>query len=157
MYNPSIYQRKLTTGDESDWDLGIIAFVLLHPQLNLLQRCRSKKNRTEPLRPSEEISNIKEIRNSFFAHVSSMSCPSATFNTLMTELKRSSLNLFDTNAVTEIDAAEKSPIETNLADQLRQQLREEMRRSREFEEWAEEVKKELLGKVLELTTFANSI
>ena len=124
--------EKIKTGDEKNWDTTTLVLVMLNSGLKLIKGVRPSQDRSTPLRISEEIDVIRSIRNSHFAHASSMSCSSDDFTKIMTDIKSTARNIFDKEAENEILGIEKSQIETKMTSELRKQLYMEINRNREF-------------------------
>ena len=131
--NRQIYIEKLKKGNEQEWDTTTVVYALLETGLQLVEGSRAKNERKDPLRISEQIEIIRDVRN-FIAHASNMSCSSAKFTEILTEIKSKAAGIFDVNAVKEIEDIEKSPIESKLAVDLKKRLEVEKQRNKDFNE-----------------------
>ena len=129
----NLYLKKMKSGNEKDWDTTTLVFVMLFSQLNLIEGCRPKHQRSSPLHISEEIDIIRETRNKFFAHASSMKCSSDTFKDIVSKMKTVAKNVFGGDAENEISRIEKLPVKVVLTDQQKQQLDVEKNGSYELE------------------------
>jgi len=125
--------EKIKTGDEKNWDTTTLVLVMLNSGLKLIKGVRPSQDRSTPLRISEEIDVIRSIRNSHFAHASSMSCSADDFTKIMMAIKSTARNIFDKEAEDEIHGIENSQIETKMTSELRRQLYMEINRNREFD------------------------
>ena len=68
--------QKLLAGDENDWDISALCYILLDSGLKLLKNgCRPGNKRAEPLHASEVMEKIRDVRNKVIAHVGQKSCP----------------------------------------------------------------------------------
>jgi len=123
---------KIKTGNEQQWDTSTLVLVMLNSGLKLIKGVRPSKERSTPLRISEEIDVIRDIRNLHFAHASNMSCSSDDFTKIMTDIKSTARNIFSKDAEKEIDEIEKSQIETKMSTELRRQLDIEIDSNREL-------------------------
>ena len=133
------YIDNLSTGVEENWDTTTLVFAFLYSGLALVPKCRGKSNRIHPLLISEEIDVIREIRNSAFAHASTMSCPGPDFTKIMTDIKSVAKNLFGKEAEDDIVKIETSQMETKIRKKLRKQLDAELKRNTDFEALAKDV------------------
>jgi len=88
------YIDNLKKGNEQDWDTTILVFAMLYSGLNLMEPCRPREQRTEPLRVSEAIDIIRNIRNVYFAHAISISCPYKEYARVMKDIRRTTKLLF---------------------------------------------------------------
>lgn len=131
---------KIQEGDEKRWDITILTFVLLFSGLELIEGCREKNERDDQLLESEEIDNIREMRNTYFAHIESMRCSSNDFEKMITGIKTAVDRLFGQHAKTEVCDIESSNIGNEMIMQLKDQLEEEKNRNRMFEEMLENIK-----------------
>ena len=117
-----VYIEKWRRGKDHEWDTTTLVKVLLDSGLNLVQGCRPEGQRTNPLRVSEHISIIRNIRNNFFAHLPSMSCPNDEYIRVITDLKSTSKSLFGEEVENEIIKIENSPIGNKITDQVEKLL-----------------------------------
>ena len=124
---------KIKAGNELMWDTSTLVLIMLNSGLKLIKGVRPSKDRSTPLRISEEIDIIRGIRNLHFAHASSMSCSSDDFTKIMTDIKSTARNIFDENAEEEINEIERSEIETKMTTELRNQLEVEINSHRELD------------------------
>ena len=117
------YIAKMRAGDEKQWDITVVCKVLLDCGLSLIQHCRPTENRSDSLLPSEEIDNIRKIRNGFFAHLSQFSCSDDDFTATVAEIKSVTRSLFGENVERKISGIEKFPIDKTieLSDNLNKQ------------------------------------
>ena len=124
--NQDIYSRKLLDGNEEKWDITTLIHAILHPDLQLIRQCRPKTERTHPLLESEEIDIIRDMRNSSYAHVDSMSCTNNEFNTNMVSIKRVAKNVFGENAEKEIEDIANSRIIPLLTRKVNELLKSKL-------------------------------
>ena len=136
-------KEKIQEGNEQKWDITILTFVLLFSGLELIEGCRDKSERDDQLLESEEIDKIREMRNSYFAHIADMRCPSADFVNMLNGIKTAADRLFGQHAKTEICDIESSNIGNEMTKQLKEQLEEEKVRNRMFEEMLENIRGKL--------------
>ena len=94
------------TGNEKNWDLDVLTFVMLYSGINLLKPCRHINQRSFPLRASEHIERIRTIRDTYIADLSSMRCPSADFKRNMTNLKSIAKGIFPEDALEKLEEIE---------------------------------------------------
>ena len=125
--------EKLKDGNEQEWDTTTVVYALLETGLQLVEGSRPKDQRNDPLRISEQIEIIRDVRN-FVAHASSMLCSPTKFTEILTEIKSKATDIFDTNAVQEIEDIETSQIESQMAVELKKQLEVEKQRNKDFDE-----------------------
>ena len=123
---------KIKTGNEQLWDTSTLVLVMLNSGLKLIKGVRPSKERSTPLRISEEIDVIRDIRNLHFAHASNMSCSSEDFTKIMTNIKSTARNIFSKDAEKEIDEIENFEIETSIATELKRELEIEINANKEF-------------------------
>lgn len=123
---------KIKTGNEQLWDTSTLVLVMLNSGLKLIKGVRPSKERSTPLRISEEIDVIRDIRNLHFAHASNMSCSSDDFTKIMTDIKSTARNIFSKDAEKEIDEIENFEIETSIATELKRELEIEINTNKEF-------------------------
>ena len=76
----------MKAGDEAKWDITVLVFVLLDAGLKLVEGSRQKCERKLPLRMSEEIEIIRDIRNDYYGHVKSMSSKMENFLEIMSKI-----------------------------------------------------------------------
>ena len=131
--NRQIEIEKLKKGNEQEWDTTTVVYALLETGLQLVEGSRAKHVRKDPLRISEQIEIIRDVRN-FIAHASNMSCTCTKFTEILTEIKSKATDIFDVKAVKEIEDIEKSPIESKLAVDLKKRLEVEKHRNKDFDE-----------------------
>ena len=106
----SDYIKLVETGDEMYWDTSTLVFVLLYSGIGFMDGLRDKKERSDPLRKSEQIDIIRELRNSVFAHRSSMKCSNEELNKFSIKIKGIAFSLFGERAKHEIEQIENSHI-----------------------------------------------
>ena len=126
-------EQMILTGDIETWPHIALFFVLLSAELNLIDAPRPKNNRNPPFNESEKIDRLREIRNTFFAHVANMSISAVEFGNISTELKAIAKDVFGSTAENEIDKIVNSQITTTLSDQLKSQLQKESQTNQEFQ------------------------
>ena len=131
--NRQIYIEKLKKGNEQEWDTTTVVYALLETGIQLVEGSRAKNERKDPLRISEQIEILRDVRN-FIAHASNMSCSCTKFTEILTEIKSKTTDIFDVKAVKEIEDIEKSPIESKLAVDLKKRLEVEKQRNKDFDE-----------------------
>ena len=127
-------EQMILAGDIEKLDPTALFFVLLFAELNLISTCRPKKERNPPFTESENIDRFREIRNTFFGHVTNMSISAVDFGYISTELKAIAKDVFGNTAENEIDQIVSSQITTTLSDQLKSQLQKEKYFNEEFQE-----------------------
>ena len=132
--------EKLKSGNENSWDTTTLVFVMLYSGLNLIQGCRPKVERTAPLRLSEEIDIIREVRNEYFAHAAKMPCQSSDFADIIAKIRSVAASIFHKDAQDEIDQLIDSHIETKMTVHLRKQLDLEINCNKNFNSLIEELK-----------------
>ena len=118
------YISNLKTLSEKQWDTTTLVFAMVYSGLSLTEPCRSQCQRKEPLRISEAIDVIRNARNTYFAHVESMACPSNEFERVMEDIKNAAKHLAD-DAEGEIEQLIKSQIKVKMTDQQMKQVKEE--------------------------------
>ena len=130
--NNHIYIEQMKTGEEMNWDTLTLVKALLNPKLALIQACREEQKRTCPLRQSEKIDRIREIRNGFVAHRPTMCYSSDKLHTVVTEIKSAAEDLFEEGFSSEIDRVQNSTINKisieNLTKLLKQETTEDVTR-----------------------------
>ena len=116
--NNQVYINKWKEGNEHGWDTTTLVKVMLDSGLELVEGCRPPNDRVPPLRESEQISTIRNIRNQFFAHLPSMSCSYEEFIRVLKEFRGAAKELFGEEAKNEIDEVEKSKLGTQVTDKV---------------------------------------
>ena len=134
-------EQMILTGDIETWDPTALFFVLLFAGINLIGTCRPKKQRNPPFTESENIDRLREIRNTFFAHVTNMSISAIEFGNISAELEAIAKDVFGNTAENEIDQIVNSQITTTLCDQLKSQLQKEKEINQEVQDLIEFQKK----------------
>ena len=102
--------EMLKNGKEQKWDIRTLEFVLLYSDLKLIQVCRKNYRRKAPLRASEEIESLIEMKNLLLKQEESMLCPSDTFTNIVKRIRKIVRNVFGTDAETEVYEFVKSQI-----------------------------------------------
>ena len=116
-----MYSQKILKGDEQEWDISTLIKAILDSGFQLIEGCRSKNERTSPLRKSEELEIIRGIRNTEYGHISSMSCSFDEFFEVMAKIKSAARNLFGKDVEKEIykiEISPSTPIMRELVDKL---------------------------------------
>ena len=110
--------------DVGEWDLSTLIFAFLESGMHLVKGFRPFKNRSLPLRVSEEIDVIRKVKNDFFADPSNMQCSSITFAEVTSMIKSVARNIFGVDAEHEIDEIIQSKITTTAMtiEQLKQHI-----------------------------------
>jgi len=108
------YIPRMRSGNEEEWDTTTLLRVILYSGMNLIEGCRPKEERSSPLRVSEGLEVIREIRNSAIAHTRGMSCSSEEFERTMADLKSVVGSLFGKDAEFKINEIAKSPIDMEI-------------------------------------------
>jgi len=116
--------EKLKAGDEAKWDITVLVFVLLDAGLKLVEGSRQPVERKPPLRMSEEIEIIRDIRNDYYGHVKSMSCKMEDFLEIMSKITSVAENIFDEDAESEIEEIKKAQFGKKALEQVKCQLQE---------------------------------
>ena len=117
------YSKKILNGDEKEWDITTLIRALVDSGLKLIEGSRPPAHRTIPLRESEEIEIIRDIRNTDYGHILSMSCQLAKFRGIMTKIKSVAKNLFGEDADMEIYKIEVSPVTPRMREQVNELLK----------------------------------
>ena len=140
---------KLRSGNENEWDMFTLIFVMLDSSLDLVEGCRRNDRRIPPLRISEEIDLIRVIKNDFYSHASSMSCSFSNFMTITSRIKSTAKHIFGNDAGNEIANIVQSPVATTMTiERLKQQLEKEKNSSYELERLLKGKLQYLIFKVL---------
>ena len=100
-------EEKMKTGDVGKWDITLLCKIFRFSNLKF------DKDSSE----GKEINNIREIRNEFFAHRSSLSCSVDEFEKHITRIKTAVRKLFGENTERKISAIEKSPIDQKMIEE----------------------------------------
>ena len=108
------YIPRMRSGNEEEWDTTTLLRIILYSGMNLIEGCRPKEEWNNPLRVSEGLEVIREIRNKAIAHARGMSCSSEEFERTMTDLKCVVGSLFGKDAEIKIDEIAKSPIDMEI-------------------------------------------
>ena len=135
-----VYIDKLREGNEQQWDTTTLVFAMVQSGLNLIDGCRAKDQRSSPLRISEELEIVRDVRNSVFAHACNMSCSNEDFTCIIARIKCVARNIFIQGAEDEIENIEKSQIETQMTAHLKMQLDLERSHKKELNELLCEVR-----------------
>ena len=128
-----IYINKIKEGNEQEWDTTTVVFALLETGIQLVKGSRAKDERKDPLRISEQIEIIRDVRN-FIAHAPKMSCPSTHFKNVLDDIKSKATGIFDKIAVKEIEDVQNSSIESKMAAKLKERLEMEKKQNKDFDE-----------------------
>ena len=118
-----VYSQKILKGNENEWDISVLIRALLDSGFDLMEGCRNQEDRSIPLRESEEICIIRDIRNKDYAHLPGMLCSFDDFNRLMTIIKQVAQNVFGSDAAKEIYRIEVSPCTPEIRKQVDTLLR----------------------------------
>ena len=113
-----IYSQRILKGDEREWDIATLIKAILDSGFKLIEGCRPPDQRAIPLRESEEIESIREICNTDYGHMSSMSCPFDEFIDIMDRIRSVAKNLFGKEAEKEIYQIEVSPSTPTMMEQV---------------------------------------
>jgi len=113
-----VYSQRILKGDEQNWDISTLIRAILDPGFKLLEGCRDPGKRKSPLRQSEEIEIIRQIRNEDYGHISSMSCSLDAFMQIMKKIKSVATNLFGEDVEKEIYKIEISQITQSMREQV---------------------------------------
>ena len=105
-----MYTPRILNGNEQTWDTTTLTHAIVGAGLKLTEGSRPQKQRSGKLLPSEEIEIIRNIRNTFYGHVLSMSCSEEKFKDVMTSIKSVARNIFGEDAEKEIEKFENSPV-----------------------------------------------
>ena len=124
--------EKLKKGNEQEWDTTTLVFVMLYSNLELIEKARDKDKREHPLLISEAIDSLREIRNKYFAHADSMSCPFDVFESVIADARDAAKYLAE-DAEKEIEAIVNSQIEV-MTDQ-KERVEYEKNRQAELEKF----------------------
>ena len=117
-----MYTRNILNANEQSWDTTTLVRAIQSSSLNLTEGCRQYKQRTGQLRTSEEVDIIRDIRNTFYGHVSSMSCSDVEFKEVMGKIKSVARNIFGDDAEKEIEEVEQLPITPMMTIQVNKLL-----------------------------------
>ena len=104
--------RALKSGNEKQWDIATLSFVLLDSNLELIE---GQSNTA--FNPSKDIEHLRDIESSFFAN-SNRSCPSDEYKDIVAKIKQ--MNIFGEEALREIDDIDNSPMERKMKIKRRQ-------------------------------------
>ena len=118
-------EQMILAGDIEKLDPTALIFVFLNAKPNLIGTCRPKNQRNPPFTEIENIDRFREIRNTFFGHVTNMSISTVEFGNISTELKAIAKDVFGNTAENEVDQIVSSQVTTTLSDQLKSQLQKE--------------------------------
>ena len=124
--------KNLKGGNEEEWDTSTLVFALLNSELNLTEKCRPKNERTEILRVSEAIDEVRLARNAYFAHATNMSCDSDNFTSIMKRIRNAAMFL-DDHSEAELDKIEHLQIGMRMTDQQMKQFEYEKSRQEELD------------------------
>jgi len=115
--------ERLSGGNEEKWDITTLAYVMLFSDLELVPKCRDKKDRFIPLHISEEIDIIREKRNDL-AHAGAMAYSSDEFRDTVEKLKSAAKNIFEEGVEKEIDRIANYRIRIQISDATMTQVKE---------------------------------
>ena len=138
--------KALKSGNEKQWDIATLTFVLLDSNLELIEDQRNTAFNTR-----KEIEYLRDIESSFSAIKSSMSCPSDEYKDIVARIKQ--MNVFGEKALQEIDDIDNSPLERKMKIKLRQLEDKEKSRKRGGDQIADSLKGKSLELVLRIPLF----
>ena len=118
------FKKKLTTGNEQNWDAATLFLILLDSSLTLSTNGKMR----------EDIKMLKAIDSSFFADKSKASMSSEDFEEKMGKIKSIARRIFNENAEKEVNDIENSPEERKMKIKLRQLLAKEKSRKRDTDQ-----------------------
>ena len=114
-------KKQLDQGNKSAWDSTAILFVLCNTDV-VIPGCRTPPHRTLPLRQSEILAQLRQIRNDFFAHRGSASIQIIEFNKVISDVENVFTILSWQDDVKEVASVKQSLIVTPLSKQMQKQL-----------------------------------
>ena len=117
-----LYTEKWRMGNEQEWDTTTLLKLMLDSGLNLIQGLRPESERAVPLRTSEKISIIRNIRNEYFAHLPTMSCPSGKFRSVVNDIRLTAKEAFGLAAEREIGDVVTSPLGKEVTEECEKLL-----------------------------------
>ena len=129
---PPGVKQALATGDKSQWDPTALFFVLLRSELKIIPKTRSEKQRKPPLSVSEEIDNLRDIRNRFYGHLTSASICDADYQQVISEIVQIFTTLTWRQGLQDIQTIKSTPVSTSEMEALKKKLEEEKKRNDEL-------------------------
>ena len=117
-----MYTPRILNGNEQTWDTTTLTHAIVGAGLKLTEGSRPQKQRSGQLLASEEIEIIRNVRNSFYGHVLSMSCSEDKFKDVMKSIKSVARNIFGEHAEKEIEKFENSPVTAMMTKHAENQL-----------------------------------
>ena len=118
--------QELESGNENQWEIKTLAFVLLNPDLGLVE---DESSTTFDVH--KEIELLRNIEISFLANRSSMNCLSDEYKDIVRKLKSVATNVLYKDALQEINDIDNSPMERKVKLKLRQLQDKEKNRKKE--------------------------
>ena len=116
------WRHMIIYGNCELWTATALFFVFLYAGLKLIRISRPRYHRARPFSISENIDRLREIRNTFYGQVASMSIPDVDFVNVSTEIKEILKDMFGEFAADEVDQIVKSQIMTQVSYDLKNQL-----------------------------------
>ena len=111
-----IYSQKILNGDEQKWDITTSIKAIMDPGLQLIDGCRPLDQETSTL--LEKIDIIREIRNTYYGHISSMSCSLDDFCEVVDKIKHAAKHLFGREVKMKIHKIEAHQITPDMREQV---------------------------------------
>lgn len=121
--NKEFYIEKLSKGNEQEWDTTTLIQAIVYGGLRLIPEYREKGNRKLPLRISEQIEILKDIRNEFYGHSSCMSLSNEDFHEVMKDIKNAAENIFGVKVKDKICEVENWTMKENDIKMIKELLK----------------------------------
>ena len=117
-----VFTRKILNGNHEKWDTSTLLKILSDSRFKLIADCHPHSQSSDQLIASEGLERLKDIRNEFDGHLSSMAYSFEDFKDTMTRIQNAAKNVFGEDAEKEIEKIENSPVTTLMADHLKEFL-----------------------------------
>lgn len=137
-------KKQLERGNRCDWDSTALLFVLCSTDV-VIPGCRAPPHRTQPLRQSENLAELRQIRNDFFAHRVSASIPTTEFNKVISDIEKIFTILNWQNGLQEVESVKQSLIVTPLSKQIQEQLDAAIELNKGYHKYYTDLEKNLKG------------
>lgn len=125
-------KQALKFGDHNQWDCTTLFFVLLYSRLEIIPNMRVFNQRSSPLRVSEEVDKLREIRNDCFAHLPSSSICEVDYHEAITEIEQVFSNLGWMQGLQDINLIKSSAISTSEMEAVKKKLEIEKKQINEM-------------------------
>ena len=117
-----VFTRKILNGNHEEWDTATLLEVLSDSRFKLIEGCRPHGKSSNQLIASEGLVTLREMRNAFDGHVSSMAYSFDKFKETMERIKNVARNIFGEEAEKEIEEIGNSPISPLMTGYLKEFL-----------------------------------